>query len=425
MKIGNYHRPINRQLQYKNKTMDNPIQKRAKDYYTRQQDLLLKDEWGYDRHTQDSSGARGTIVAESGEQSCSIWSINHYLGFNRHPYVIDKAREALGLYGTGCGTSAMSGGHSQLHKKLIDRLAAKLNKEEVILYPTGFTANSGAISTLCSLKSTLILIDRDCHGSIIEGCRASGAKYLPFKHNSVIDLEAKLEKYSGKFDNVFVMVESIYSMGGDTAPLKEIAALKEHHNFLLLVDEAHTFGLFGEKGAGLCCQLGIEDKVDFITTTLSKATASIGGVVATTKEFASLLKWSPTHVFQAAIPPADVAAIDACLDLIDTHPSIIKSLMNKTADCRKRLERLGLDLGQSTDSPIIPVYIRDYDILRAMEKELFNRGIFTVAVIPPAVKHSEVRFRFIINDSHTEEEIDELIYVLGTMADKFPTIIKN
>lgn len=385
----------------------------AKEYYAQQQHLTKLRQWSHDRYLKDSSDATAEICIPLSHESkqCSVWSINHYLGLNRHPYVIQKAQEALAIYGTGCGTSAMSGGHSQLHKDLQNRFAKIFSKEEALLFPTGFTVNSGVISALCRGSETLILIDRDSHASIIAGCRAAGSQYLPFKHNSVEDLKNKLAKYAHKHTNILVVVESAYSMEGDIAPLKEIVALKKEYKFLLYVDEAHTFGFFGKHGAGLCNELGIADKVDFIMTTLSKATAGVGGIVATSKEFASLLRWASTYTFQASIPPADVAVVDACLDLIENDESIIRSLWHKTHYLRQELTSLGFDLGQSK-SPIVPVYIRDPKILKAMESELFEKGIFTIAVQYPAVKSSEGRFRFIVNNSHTIADLDHLVSVL-------------
>jgi 7-keto-8-aminopelargonate synthetase-like enzyme len=290
----------------------------AREYYDQQNHLDDQNSWSHDRYLQNSSDARAEVSTPSkiGSTNCSVWSINHYLGLNRHPYVIAKAKEALDKYGTGCGTSAMSGGHSHLHKDLQKRFAKIFGKEECLLFSTGFTANAGTISALCKGSETMIMIDRDSHASIIEGCRASNSKYLPFKHNSVEDLERKLKQYSPKHVNILVVVESAYSMEGDIAPLMEIVALKEKYNFLLYVDEAHTFGFYGENGAGLCNELGIADKVDFIMTTLSKSTASIGGIIATSKEFASFLRWSNAYLFQAAIPTADAVVVDTCLDLI-------------------------------------------------------------------------------------------------------------
>jgi len=396
------------------------LKKIAKEYHDQQTYLDDANLCSYNRYLKNSSDARAEVFTSSNPNptNCSIWSINHYLGLNRHPYVIAKAKEALDTYGTGCGTSAMSGGHSQVHKDLQKRFAKLFGQEECLLFSTGFTANASTIATLCKGSETLIMIDRDCHASIVEGCKTSNSKFIPFKHNSVSDLEAKLKRYSPKHVNTLVIVESAYSMEGDIAPLKEMVELKKKYNFLLYVDEAHTFGFYGKDGAGLCNELGIADDVDFIMTTLSKSTASIGGIIATSKEFASFLKWSNAYLFQAAIPPADAVVADACLDLIQNDPALIQSLWDKTRYLRGKLIDLGLDVGNS-QSPIVPVYIRDPDILKNMEKDLFERGIFTVAITYPAVKATEVRFRFIVNNSHTIQDIDNLINILYELAKKY------
>ena len=395
----------------------------AKEFHEQKTHLDQLGQWTHDRYLKQSSHARAKVRTETSSnfKECSVWSINHYLGLNRHPYVIKKAQEATAIYGSGCGTSAMSGGHSQLHKDLQKRFAKILSKEECLLFPTGFTANTGTIAALCKGSETLIIIDKDSHASIIDGCRASQSKYIPFKHNSVQDLEQKLKRYSTKYVNLLVVIESAYSMEGDIAPLEKIVALKEKYNFLLYVDEAHTFGFYGKNGSGLCNQLGVADDVDFIMTTLSKSTASIGGIVATTKEFATFLRWSTSYLFQAAIPAADVAVTDACLDLINRQPELIESLWAKTHYLRQRLLDLGFDIGKS-QSPVLPLYVRDSDILKKMEKELYKQGIFTIAIQYPIVKASEVRFRFIVNNSHTLKDIDHLIAVLYDLGIKYDLI---
>jgi glycine C-acetyltransferase len=210
-------------------------------------------------------------------------------------------------------------------------------------------------------------------------------------------------------------------MEGDIAPLEEIVALKDEFKFLLYVDEAHTFGFYGKSGAGLCNELNIANRVDFIMTTLSKSTAGVGGIIATSREFASLLRWASTYIFQASIPPADVAIVDACLDLIQNDSSIICSLWNKTRYLRKKLENLGFDLGQSK-SPIVPVYIRDSNILKTMERELYEKGIFTIAIQYPIVKANQGRFRFIVNNSHTFANIDHLVSVFSELGYKHGVI---
>ncbi len=399
------------------------LKKIAQEYHDQQQYLDKTNSWSHDRYLGTSSNARAEVFnpSESGSKNCSIWSINHYLGLNRHPYVIARAKESLDIYGTGCGTSAMSGGHSHLHKDLQKRFAKIFGKEECLLFSTGFTANAGTISSLCKGSETFIIIDKDSHSSIIEGCKAANSKFIPFKHNNIADLEIKLKRYSPKHVNTLVIVESAYSMEGDIAPLKEIVELKKKYNFLLYVDEAHTFGFYGKDGAGLCNELGIADEVDFIMTTLSKSTASIGGIIATSKEFASFLRWSSAYLFQAAIPPVDAVVVDACLDLIQNDPELIKSLWKKTIYFRNKLIDLGFDIGNSS-SPIVPVYVREPQILKLMEKNLFEQGIFTIAIQYPIVKASEGRFRFIVNNSHTIQDIDNLVNTLYELGKKYNLI---
>lgn len=377
--------------------------------------------WCYENYTELGSDSFGPITnSRTGRtKDCIIWPINHYLGLNRHPYVIQKAKEALDAYGAGCGTSAMSGGHNALHKKLESRLAGIFDKEDALLFTTGYSANVGALSGLAKRGNNLILIDREAHASLVDGCKLAKAKYLPFKHNSIEDLENKLEKYSEKYSNIFVVVESVYSMTGDIAPLEHMIKLKEMFDFRLFVDEAHAFGLYGKKKAGLCQHLNISKDVDFIMTTLSKATGSIGGVVATTKEFVTLLQVEANaYLFQAALPPPDTAAVYAALDCMQKYPEIIDSVWEKTVYLRKNLKDMGFDIGEG-ESPIVPVYIRDSEILMKMGKDLFEGGIFTTSVAYPVVHHNEVRFRLIVNESHTYEHIDYTLQKLEELGKKY------
>jgi glycine C-acetyltransferase len=372
--------------------------------------------WCYDNFTEIGSNSAGLVKSDTheGEKNCIIWPINHYLGLNRHPRVIEASIEALKQFGTGCGTSAMSGGHSYLHKLAEKRLAAWLGKEAAILFPTGYSANVGAISGLAKGPSCFILFDRECHASIIDGIKLSGAKFLPFRHNDAADLARKLRKFGGEYENVLVIVESVYSMTGEEACLREIIDLKERHNFLLFVDEAHSFGLHEERT--LCRKLGLTDKVDFVMTTLSKSTASIGGVVATSHAFKTLLQVEANaYLFQAAIPPSDVAAIIAAMEVIEETPDLLSSLWGKVGYMRDKLRGLGFDIGSGT-SPIIPLFVRDSDTLLRMGQDMYEQGVFTTSVAYPVVKHSEVRFRFILNESHSYEQIDKTLGVLESLG---------
>lgn len=368
----------------------------------------------YDGYTESGSATRAAILDGSRRRECLVWCTNHYLALNRHPDVMAAAARTVAEYGTGSGTSAMSGGLSSLHKRLEKRISAKVKKAATLLFPTGFTANVGGVSALAS-KYDLILSDRENHASIIDGCRASRAHVLPFRHNDVRDLEQKLAKHAGEFKNVFVIVESAYSMSGDMAPLREIAGLKERYKFLLYVDEAHTFGFYGDKGAGYCAEQGVTDSVDFIMATLSKATASVGGFLALDEKYYSLLRWARPYVFQACFPPADAASILAALDVIDSHPEIVERLHQNNAYFRGRLREAGFDLGHSK-SPVVPVFIPDIKALLRVTRELFERGVFTVAVTYPAVGLDEGRLRFIVSANHTREDIDETVNTLSDVA---------
>ena len=380
---------------------------------------IKNDTWCYENFTELSSDSVATMQSHATNisKSCIVWSINHYLGLNRHPYVIDSAIQALQNFGSGCGTSAMSGGHNSLHKTLEKRLANVMGKESAILFPTGYSANLGAIAGIAKMGNSAIIFDRESHASIIDGIKLSGGKLIPFRHNDANDLERKIKFAQGKFDNILVVVESVYSMTGEEAPLAAIASLKDKYSFYLFVDEAHAFGLYSV--GGLCKHLGLSDKVDFVMTTLSKSTASIGGVIATSRNFVSLLQiQANAYLFQAALTPPDAAAIIASLDLIENSPEIVASLWEKTAYFRRTLKDFGFDIG-SGKSPIVPFYIRDSETLMAMGRDMLENGVFTTSVAYPVVKHTEVRFRFILNNSHTYDQINFTIEVLKKLGAKY------
>ena len=301
-------------------------------------------------------------------------------------------------------------------QRLEIRLANIFNKETAILFPTGYTANVGALSGLARGASTIVLMDRECHASIIDGVKLAGCDYLPFKHNDLKDLEKKLLSKRQDYENVIVVVESVYSMSGVEAPIADIVALKKKYGFYLFVDEAHAFGIYHI--GGLVSSLGLSDDVDFLMTTLSKSTASLGGVVATSNAFRTLLMTNANaYMFQAAMTPPDTAAVSAALDVIQSEPQIVDSLWQKTHYLREQLSVRGFDIG-SGRSPIVPVYVRDPGILMDMSRELYERGIFTTSVTFPAVKHNEVRFRFIVNESHTFPQIDQTVETLTVIGKK-------
>ncbi len=223
------------------------------------------------------------------------------------------------------------------------------------------------------------------------------------------NLQKRLTLLAKKFKNIYVIIESAYSMSRDFAPINEIIELKKKFNFFLVVDEAHTFGFYGNKGAGYCSELGILDDVDFITGTLSKATASIGGYVATKAKFCTLLIHSSyPYTFQACTPPSDIAVVLSCLDEIERTPDLIVQLHQNNRYLRERLTESGFNLGNSK-SPIVPIYISNPESLLEIAQELFENGIFTTPIVYPAVKENEGRLRLIVNAAHNKEIVDKTV----------------
>ncbi|MGF1521383.1 MAG: aminotransferase class I/II-fold pyridoxal phosphate-dependent enzyme [Leptolyngbyaceae cyanobacterium] len=382
--------------------------------------------YSQDRYTLEGSGCEATVVSPSTGKAinCILWCINHYTGLNRNPTVIQKVSDAVHQYGTGCGTSALSGGMSAIHKAVETKIASLVGKERALLFPTGYTTNLGVISALPG-KHDLLLFDREAHASMIDGIKLSGRKFASFQHNSVVDLERKLKRYRDRYENIIVIVESAYSMSGDLAPLAAIVELKHQYNFHLYVDEAHTFGFYGDRGAGYCQQLGLTDEVDFIMSTLSKATASVGGFIACQEKYIPLLEWSANpFIFQACLPPGDAAAISASLDELAENPNLISDLHEKNVYMRQRLTGLGFDLGQSK-SPIIPIFVEDPERLLRFNKDLFEHGIFSVSVVYPAVKPQEGRIRLILNACHTYEQIERTLVILEFLGDRYGLIRRD
>ena len=376
----------------------------------------------YDRYLENGASTLMNVVSDHSDikKECILWCVNHYLSLNRNSNVIEKACSALHQFGTGCGTSAASCGMSSLHKQIEKRISNLLGKEDCVLFSTGFTTNLASISYLASNKD-MIIFDRECHSSIINGIKLSKAKWITFKHNDIADLEKKLKKYYSSFENIFVVVESAYSMSGDLSPLKEMIEIKKLYKFYLYVDESHTFGFYGENGQGYCYEQGVIDEVDFVMSTLSKATSSIGGFFSSKQQYCSLLRWSDPYMFQACLTPADAAVVLACLDEIEKNPFMIKELHAKNHYMRNLFLSKGFNLGKS-ESPIIPIMIEDHNKLRMIVHELYLEGIYSTPIVYPAVKVNEGRIRLILNYAHTKEQIDYTVDVIERICKKYQII---
>ncbi|KAB8152300.1 amino acid adenylation domain-containing protein [Kordia sp. TARA_039_SRF] len=367
----------------------------------------------YGKVLRTGSAARGVVgdAFNDEEQEAIIWSTNLYFGLNRDSKVIEEASKALEQFGTGMGISASASGMTNQHLDFETEFAELVGKEDACLFPTGYTANVGAISGILG-KNDIVVIDQLCHASIVDGARLSGATIRTFKHNNASDLEEVLQSVVSPYRTVLVVLESVYSMGEGTAPVAEIVRMAKKYNALTFVDEAHSFGFYGKNGAGICAAQGATENVDFLMTTLSKALGSIGGVIAASKEHIGLLKASSrAYIFQASISPADIAAALTSLRYLRTDESLREQLWDRTRYMRQRFEEAGYDLGTG-DGPIITPHFGDKETLYAIVQNLYKRGVQTLAVTYPIVEMGRGRLRFICSAAHTHEDIDRTLAAL-------------
>ncbi|HEY5950044.1 MAG TPA: aminotransferase class I/II-fold pyridoxal phosphate-dependent enzyme [Kofleriaceae bacterium] len=370
----------------------------------------------YDMFTRGGTDVEATLVAPSGDEaSCIVFSQNVYLGLHRHPTLVARVQEAVARYGVTSGGSPTGGGRCMLHMELAKRLAARTQKEAAVIFPTGYTANVGALSSLPNRKD-LIIMDHESHASMFDGVKLSGARWLVFRHNDVADLEAKLQLAQGRHPNVFVAIESVYSMSGDVAPVREIVALKRRYPFYLYVDEAHSFGIYGNQGGGYCATQGVQDDVDFYMATMSKALASSGGFVAAKASMCALIMSGTGAYFaHAAMTPASCAAALSALDLIEQEPQHAARLHEHAGYMRARLAELGFDFGASV-GPIIAIVVPDQDKLYELAARIRHDGVFALPMTFPVVPLDRGRLRFVITAAHTRQQIDRAVDALSRHA---------
>jgi amino acid adenylation domain-containing protein len=367
----------------------------------------------YGKLVRTGSGHRGTVadVHTGEEREAIIWTTNLYLGLNRDPEVVEEAGSALKRFGAGMGTSAVASGVTDLHLEFEKAFAELVGKPAACLFPTGFTANLGVIAGLLG-ENDLIVLDQLCHASIVDGARLSGAAIRTFRHNDASDLDSILRAEASPYRTTLVALESVYSMGEGTAPVADIVRTAKRHGALVLVDEAHSFGFYGPRGAGCCAAQGVTGPVDFIMTTLSKALGSLGGVIAAREEHIALLKSSArAYIFQATTTPADIAAALAALRRLSTDDGLRERLWDTTRYMRERFSEAGYDLGTG-DGPIVTPHFADTEKLYAIAHRLNERGVHTVAVTYPIVEAGRGRLRFICSASHTREDVDRTLEAL-------------
>lgn len=381
------------------------LQERYKSYREPQKIM----EAGMYPYFRQITSKQGTEV-EMGGHKVLMFGSNAYTGLTGDQRVIDAAKAALDKYGSGCAGSRFLNGTLDLHVRLEKELAEFVGKDDALCFSTGFSVNAGVIAMVVGRGDYIICDDRD-HASIVDGRRLSFARQLHYKHNDMDDLENILK--SLPYDAVkLIVVDGVFSMEGDLANLPAIVELKHKYNCSVMVDEAHGIGVFGRDGRGVCDYFGLTDEVDLIMGTFSKSLASIGGFIAGDFDTINYLRHTcRTYIFSASDTPAATAAAMEALHIIQKEPERIEKLWAVTKYALRRFREEGFEIGD-TESPIIPLYVRDATKTFVVTKLAYDNGVFINSVIPPACAPQDTLVRFALMATHTEEQVERGVQIL-------------
>lgn len=336
-----------------------------------------------------------------------MFGSNSYLGLTNHPKIKEATKKAIDKYGSGCAGSRFLNGTLDIHIELENRLATYVGKEAAVLFSTGFQVNLGVLSCITGRNDYLILDEYD-HASIIDGTRLSFSKVIKYAHNDMVDLERKLSMLPEEAVKVIV-VDGIFSMEGDIVKLPAIVELADKYGVNIMVDDAHSLGVIGHNGSGTASHFGLTDQVDLIMSTFSKSLASLGGFIASDHDTIDYIKHrARSLMFSASMTPGSVASVIAALDIIEAEPERIQKLWDNTNYAVKLLTDEGFDIGAS-ESPILPIYIRDNAKTFQVTNYLQNAGVFVNPVVSPAVPSDSSLLRFSLMATHTFAQIDEAV----------------
>jgi 8-amino-7-oxononanoate synthase len=334
---------------------------------------------------------------------------NNYMGITFEKAAIEAGKKALDEFGTGTTGSRIANGSYAMHKELERELASFLNRKHCIVFTTGYQANLGMISGLAGPRDTVYL-DADSHSSIYDGCTLSGAKLVRFRHNDAADLDKRLSRSEGEEGGKLVVLEGIYSMLGDRAPLKDFVELKKKHKFQLLVDEAHSFGVLGPHGRGLADEAGLEAEADFVVGTFSKSIGSIGGFGAGDHPMFETLRYAMRpYMFTASSSPATIATSIAAVKTLAREPERRDALRRNSERLFNGFRKLGFEMGCEDVSPVIAVKCKDEPSTIMMWNALLKAGVYVNIALPPGTPNRLCLLRCSVSAAHTDAEIDQVI----------------
>jgi 8-amino-7-oxononanoate synthase len=365
------------------------------------------------------SHSEDTVVVIEGKERIMMGS-NNYLGLTHHPEVLAAAKHALERYGSGCTGSRLLNGTLDLHEQLEHELAQFFGKESCLVFSTGYQANLGLISGLVG-RGDVVFLDKLDHASIVDGAKLSYGETVRFNHGDLAALERKAQQVPPG-TGVMIIVDGVYSMEGDIADVPNLLKIAQKYGAALALDDAHAVGVLGPKGDGTAAHFGVSDEVDIIVGTFSKSLASIGGFAAGSESVIHFLKHnSRPLIFTAALPPANTAGVLAALSILQGEPERRECLWNNTHRLQHGLRSLGFEIGP-TRTPIVPVLVGPLEKTFLFWRKLFEAGVFTNPVVPPAVPPSQGRLRTSLMATHTAQQIDHALEVFARLGKELGVI---
>ena len=363
---------------------------------------------------------QGAWLVVDGKQVLNFCS-NNYLGLANHPYLVAAAKKAADEMGVGPAAVRTIAGTTSLHLELEKRLAAFKGVEAAITFQSGFTANLATIPALVG-KEDGIFSDRLNHASIIDGCRLSGAKIIPYEHCDVASLETVIKENLSQFRRALIITDGVFSMDGDVTPLDKICEVAQKYDLLLMVDDAHGEGVLGKGGRGIVDHFGLHGKVDVEVGTMSKAFGVVGGVVAGK---AVIVEWlrqrGRPFLFSSAVTAPDAAACLAAIDLLEGSTELVDKLWKNARYFKAGMKKLGFDTSVST-TPIIPVMLGEAPLAQQFSRELFEEGVFAMALGFPTVPQGKARIRVMISAAHAKDDLDKGLGVFAKVGKKLGVI---